>query len=159
MRENPNLVVNGRFQAWWPLKCSMLGGQWGSILLGGQWEVLSLVVNGEASCLVANERFQCLVAIRRFQAWWPLEGSKLSGPWEEEKKHPFHLFPFFHFIRFYLNLFFIDLKFLLYHGSRPLFCFFPSFSLTYKLQSCISKYQVFYTFIIKSILIEDFSFH
>jgi len=83
----------------------MLGGQWGSILLGGQWEVPSLVVNGEASCLVANERFQCLVAIRRFQAWWPLEGSKLSGPWEEEKKHPFHLFPLFHFIRFYLNLF------------------------------------------------------
>jgi len=95
VKENPNLVVNGRFQAWWPLKCSMLKGQWGSILFGGQWEVLSLVVNGETSCLVANERFQCLVAIKRFQAWWPLEGSKLSGPWEEEKNIPFTSFHFF----------------------------------------------------------------
>jgi hypothetical protein len=40
--------------------------------LGGLWKDLSLVVNGETSCLVANVRFQ---------AWWPLEGSKLDGPW------------------------------------------------------------------------------
>jgi hypothetical protein len=53
VKENPDLVANGRFQAWWPFECSMLGGQWGSILLNGQWEVINLVVNGETSCLVA----------------------------------------------------------------------------------------------------------
>jgi hypothetical protein len=41
--------------------------------------------------------------------------------------------PIFHPIRFYLNLFFINFKILFYHGSKPLFHFFPSFSLTYKL--------------------------
>jgi hypothetical protein len=24
----PSLVANGRFQAWWPLECSKLGGHW-----------------------------------------------------------------------------------------------------------------------------------
>jgi hypothetical protein len=31
----PSLLANGRFQAWLPLECSMLGGQWGSTLFGG----------------------------------------------------------------------------------------------------------------------------
>jgi hypothetical protein len=66
VREDPNLVANGRFQAWWTLECSMFGGQWGKILLGDQWKVLMfgdlwivpcLVVNGETSCLVVNGRF------------------------------------------------------------------------------------------------------
>jgi len=43
----PSLVVNGRFQAWWPME---------GFKLGGQWKVPSLV------------------AIGMFQAWWPLEG-------------------------------------------------------------------------------------
>jgi hypothetical protein len=39
----------------------------------------------------------------------------------------------FHPIRFYFNVFSIDFKVLFYHGSRPLFHVFSSFSLTYKL--------------------------
>jgi hypothetical protein len=133
----PSLVADGRFQAWWPLECSMLGGQWGSILLNGQWEVINLVVNGETFCLVASERFQCLVTLGR-----------------RNKNIPFtsHFSPH----KILPNFFFIDFNFLLYHGFRPLFHFFPFFSFTYKLQSCISRYQVFFTFITKSILIEDF---
>jgi hypothetical protein len=46
--------------------------------------------------------------------------------------------------------------FLLYHGPRLLLHAFLSFSLTYKLQPCISMYQVFHTCIAKLNLIEDF---
>ncbi len=42
------------------------------------------------------------------------------------------------------------------HDFRPLLHIFPSFSLTYKLQSHISKYQVFHALIAKSILIKIF---
>jgi len=28
VKENPNLLANGRFQAWWPLECSMFGCLW-----------------------------------------------------------------------------------------------------------------------------------
>jgi hypothetical protein len=28
VRENPNLVANGRFKVWWSLECSMLSGLW-----------------------------------------------------------------------------------------------------------------------------------
>jgi hypothetical protein len=107
----------------------MLGGQWGSILLGGQWKVLSLV------------------ALGMFHVWLPLEG---------EGEISFSPLFTFYPIRFYLNLFAIDFKVLLYHGSKPLFHVFLSIFLTYKLQSCISKYQVFHTLITKLILIEDF---
>jgi hypothetical protein len=88
-----------------------------------------------------------LVALRMFHVWLPLEG---------EGKTSFSPPSTFHPIRFYLNLFSIDLKVLFYHGFRPLLHIFPSFSLTYKLQSHILKYQVFHTFIAKLILIEDF---
>jgi len=95
--------------------------------------------------------------------WWPMEGSKLGAlgmfhVWlflEGEKEASFSPPFIFHPIRFYLNLFSIDYGVLFYHGSRPLLHVFPSFSLTYKLQSCILKYQVFQTFIVKLILIED----
>jgi hypothetical protein len=44
----------------------------------------------------------------------------LGGPWEEKEKHHFHLFSF-SLQMFLLKPFFpIDLKVLLYHGSRPL---------------------------------------
>jgi hypothetical protein len=107
----------------------MLGGQWGSILFGGQWKVPNLV------------------ALRRFQAWWPLE-------WEG--KASFSPPSTFHPIIFYLNIFSIDFRVLFFYGSRLLFCIFPSFSLTYKLQSHISRYKVFHTLIAKLILIKDF---
>ncbi len=98
----PSLVANGKFQAWWPMECSKLGGQ---------WKVPSLVANG------------------KFQAWWPMECSKLGGQWNVKEKTPFHLFPLSP-QQTYLNLqfFSFDIEFLLYHGVRSLlvhFLFFP----------------------------------
>ncbi len=34
-----SLVANGRFQVWWPMESSKLGGQWKCSKLGGQWKV------------------------------------------------------------------------------------------------------------------------
>jgi hypothetical protein len=95
--------------------------------LGGQWKVPSLV------------------ALGIFHVWLRLEGKG-----ESSFSPPSIICP----IRFYLNLSSIDFRVLFYHGSRPLFCVFPSFSLTYKLQSCISKYQVFHTLFTKMTLIK-----
>jgi hypothetical protein len=106
----------------------MLEGQWGSILINGQWKVSNLVAFG------------------MFHVWLFLE---------REGKTSFSP-PIFHFIRFYLNLFSIDFRVLFYHGFRPLFHVFSSFSLTYKLQSRISRYKIFHTLITKLILIEGF---
>jgi hypothetical protein len=83
-----------------------------------------------------------------FHAWWPLEG---KGETSFSPTSPFHL------KRFYLNIFSIDFRVLLYHGYKPLLCIFHSFSLIYKLHSRISMYQVFHTFIIKLILIKDWN--
>jgi hypothetical protein len=80
----------------------MLECQWGGILLGGQWKVLSLV------------------ALEMSHVWLFLEGEGKAL-----FSHPFT----FHPIRFYLNIFSIDFKVLFYHGSKPLFHVFPSFSL------------------------------
>jgi hypothetical protein len=80
----------------------MLEGQWGGILLGGQWKVLSLMALGMS------------------HVWLFLEGEG-----EALFSHPFT----FHPIRFYLNIFSIDFKVLFYHGFKPLFHVFPSFSL------------------------------
>jgi hypothetical protein len=68
------------------------------------------------------------------------------------------IFTSFHFSphKILLKFFSIDFKVLFYHVFKPLLCIFPSFSLTYKLQSCISKYQIFHTLIAKLILIEYF---
>jgi hypothetical protein len=118
-------------------------------MFGGVWKV---------QCLVVLERFQCLVALERFNTWWPLKGS--NGRWclKGKGKNPFHLFSLSP-QQFYLILFFsIDLKVLLYHGTKQLFYAFLSFSLTYKLQPRILMYQIFHTFIVELILIEDFSF-
>jgi hypothetical protein len=55
VREDHNLVANGRFQDWWPLECSMFGGPWGNVFvwslmegskLGGPWNVIFVVVIG-----------------------------------------------------------------------------------------------------------------
>jgi hypothetical protein len=111
------MVANGRFQTWWPLEGSKLGGLW---------------------------KVPSLVAFGRFQAWWPLEGSKLGGLWNvpcligfgrkrRKKKETSFSPPFiFHPTRFYLNIFSIDFRVFFYHGSRPLFRIF-FFPLTYKL--------------------------
>ncbi len=72
-----------------------------------------------------------LDALGMFHVWLSLEGEK-----EASFSPPF----IFHPIRFYLNLLSIDFRVLFYHGSRPLLHAFPSFSLTYKLQSRILKY-------------------
>jgi hypothetical protein len=117
-----------------------LGGQWGNILLGGQWKVPNLVVNGETSLLGGPWK--------ESNAWMPLEG---------EGETSFSPPSTFHPIRIYLNLFSLDFGVLLYHGSKPLFHIFPFFSLTYKLQSCITMYQIFHTFNTKLIATEDFS--
>jgi hypothetical protein len=107
----------------------MLGCQWGNIFFGGQWKVSNLV------------------ALGMFHVWLPLE---------RERKTSFSPPSIFYPIRFYLNLFSIDFKVIFYHGSKLLLDIFPSFSLTYKLQSCISRYEVFHTFIVELILIKDF---
>jgi hypothetical protein len=107
----------------------MLGGQWGSILFSGQWNVPSLV------------------ALGMFDAWLL---------WEGKGETSFSPPSTFHPIRFYLNIFFINFKVLFYHCSKLLFRIFLSFSLTHKLQSCISKYQILPTLIAKLILIKDF---
>jgi hypothetical protein len=98
-----------------------------------------------------------LVANERFQTWWRLEGSKLSGQWGSilfgdqwkvlnlaalGRKRRNIIFTCFHFSphKILLKFFSIDFRVLFYHGFKSLFCIFPSFSLTYKLQSRISNY-------------------
>jgi hypothetical protein len=98
--------------------------------------------------LVALKKFQCLVAFEKVsmfggpwkvsmqgsKSWWPLKGFNVWWPMEGKGKTSFS--PFITFVpnKFYLNLFFsIDIKVLLYHGSRSLLYTFLSFSLTYKL--------------------------
>jgi hypothetical protein len=134
----PSLVGNGRFQAWWAMEGSKLSGQWKVPSLVGNerfqvWWPLKWI-----QCLEANGEASYLVANGMFHAWLPLQGKG-----EASFLPPSTFYP----IRFYLNLFFnIDFRVLFYHGFKPLLHIFPSFSLTYKLQSCISKYQVFHTF-------------
>jgi hypothetical protein len=53
------------------------------------------MVNGETSRLVANARFQVSWSMGKHFIWWPMEGSKLGGLWDEKEKHPFHFLPFF----------------------------------------------------------------
>ncbi len=103
-----------------------------------------------------------LVANGSFQTWW------LSILFNRQWKVPCLvsfgrrrrniIFTSFHFSphKILLKFFSIDFKVLFYHVFKPLLCIFPSFSLTYKLQSCISKYQIFHTLIAKLILIEYF---
>jgi hypothetical protein len=87
-------VANGTFQAWWPMECSKLNGQ---------WNVPSLVANG------------------MFQTWWPMECSNAWWPIKSEGKTPFHLFPLSpQQILLKLSIFSFDLRFLFYHGFRPL---------------------------------------
>jgi hypothetical protein len=143
----PSLVALG--------KNPMLGGQWGSILFSGQWKVPSLValgrnpmLRGQWGIILLGGQWKVLglVVIEMFHVWMPLEG-------EGERKTFFSPPSTFYPIKFYLNLSSINFRVLFYHGSRPLLHVFPSFSLTYKLQSHISKYQVFHTLITKLILI------
>jgi hypothetical protein len=94
----------------------LFNGQWGSILLGGQWKVLNLVVNGET--------FLFSGPWKESNVWMPLEG---------KGETPFSPLSTFHPIRFYLSLFSFEFGVLFYHGFKPLFYIFPSFSLTYKL--------------------------
>ncbi len=100
----------------------------------------------------------CLVANRMFQIWWPLECSMFGYLWKEKGKYFFHLPSLFIPKRLYLDFFSLIYRVLFYHGFLMLFCHFPSFSLTYKLHSCILMYQAFHTLIVKLILIKDFSF-
>ncbi len=93
--------------------------------LGGQWKVLSLVVDGSSN------------------VWLPLKG---------EGKTSFSLFFIFPPKKFYLNLLALIFKVLLYHGYRLLLYIFPSISLTYKLQSCISIYQIWPNTLVMKIL-------
>ncbi len=125
-----NLVANGKFQAWWPLECSMFGGLWNE---SNVWRSMG-----------------------KHLSEWPMEGSNVWWPLEGEGKTSFSPPSTFHPIKILFKFFSIDFRVLLYHGSRPLLHNFPSFSLIYKLQSHISRYQVFHTFIAKLILVEDF---
>jgi hypothetical protein len=113
----------GKHLAWWPME-----------------RIQCLEVNGEAYCLVANGRNPML------GGQWG--GILLGGQWKVPslvafgKRRKNILFTFFHFPpnKIYLIFFPIDFKVLFYHGFRPLFYIFPSFSLTYKLQSHISMF-------------------
>jgi hypothetical protein len=97
--------------------------------------------------------------LKGYNVWWPLKGSNVWWPLKGEGETSFSPHLIFPPKIFYLNLFFpIDLKVLLYHGFRLLLYVIPSFSLTYKLQPHILMYQIFFTFILKLILIEDFFF-
>jgi hypothetical protein len=90
---------------------------------------------------------------------WPLEGFNVwwSLKWEGEASFsPFFTFPSNNCI--WTFFFPLDLKVLLYNGSRLSPYTFVSFSLIYKLQPCILMYQVFHTFIVKLILIKDLFF-
>jgi hypothetical protein len=66
------LVADGRFQAWWPLECSMLGGQWGSILLNGQWEVFTpgIVDYLTAIFLIRAKCSRCVFLANFFNSMW-----------------------------------------------------------------------------------------
>jgi hypothetical protein len=81
--------------------------------------------------LGGQQKVPNLVALGIFHALLLLEG-KRNGSFSP----PSIIYP----KRFYSNLSSIDFRVLFYHGSRPLLCIFPSFSLTYRLQSCISRY-------------------
>jgi hypothetical protein len=59
-----SLVANGRFQAWWPLEGSKLGGHWKDPKLGGQWKDPKLGGQWKVPSLVAIGRIQRLVAYR-----------------------------------------------------------------------------------------------
>ncbi len=103
MKEDPNLVANGRFQC--------------------------LVANGRFQCLMAFERFQCLVVLERFQCLVVLERFQCLVVFERKRRNI--LFTSSHFSpqQFYLNLLFsIDFKVLIYHAYRLLltpFFIFP----------------------------------
>jgi hypothetical protein len=115
--------------------------------ISGPWNVPCLEVHGETSLLGTQWKVPSLVAFGMFYVWLPLEG----------KGEAFSSPPsIFHPIKFYLNLFSLDFMVLFYHGSKPLLHIFPSFSLTYKLQSCIFTYPIFHTFITKLNLIKYF---
>jgi hypothetical protein len=116
-KENEKEGGEGRPQLGDPWKVPMFGGLWKGPILGGLWKGPILGGLWKVPSLVAFGRRRKSI-----------------------------LFTYFHFPpnKFYLNLFFfIDFKVLLYHGSRPFLYTFLSFSLTYKLQPCISMYQVF----------------
>ncbi len=122
------LVANGRkrirFSTWWPME-----GEGEGFLLGGQWKEKEKVFY-----LVANGRKR-----KRFSTWWPMEregkGSLLGGQWKEKEKVFFLVANgrrkrrFFstssHFPpkQLHLDLHFLsfDIKFLFYHGPKPLF--------------------------------------
>ncbi len=113
VKEDPNSMAYGRFQC---------------LLVFGRFQCL--VVFGRFQCLVANGKFQCLEANERFQCSLSLKGS--NGRFQclvvFEKRKRKILFTSYHFPpqQFYYNIFFsIDLKVLLYHGSKPYTFFFP----------------------------------
>ncbi len=128
--EDPNLVANGKFQAY----------PWNE---SNVWRPMG-----------------------KHHVWCQMEGSNLGGFWNVPclvafgRRRRNILFTSFHFSphKILLQFFSIDFKVLFYHGSKPLLHVFPSFSFTYKLQSCISRYQFFHTFITKLILIKDIYF-
>jgi hypothetical protein len=166
-----------------PMECSIFGGQWGIIfteclmecsMFGGQWGIIF------TKCLMECSMFggqwgiiftKCLMECSMFGSQWgsiftwcPRECSMFSGPCNVPclvafgRKRINIIFTSFHFSphEILFKFFSFDFKILFYFGSKPLFHVFPSFSLTYKLQSCILMYPVFHTFIAKLILIEDF---
>ncbi len=80
VREDPNLVANGKFQTWWPLECSMFGG-------------------------LRNES-NVWRSMGKHLSKWPMEGSNVWWPLEGEGKTSFSPPSTFHPIKFYLNIFF-----------------------------------------------------
>ncbi len=134
-----SLVANGRwrrrFFPWWPME-----GEGEGFFFGGQWKVKEKVF-----CLVANGKWR-----RRFSAWWLMEG---------EGKNYLLLFPLSpQPILLKPSIFPLDLKVLLYRGSRLLFVHPPPFSLAYKSRLRTLMSQVPPTFTTNLILLKIFLF-
>ncbi len=114
VKEDLNSVAYGRnlmFGSQW--KVPMFGGFWKVLMLSGLWKVLM---------------FGGPWKVPMFSGLWKVP--MFGDFWKEKKKHHVHLFSFSPPTIFLApSSFSIDIKVLLYHGSRPLLYAFFFFSL------------------------------
>ncbi len=103
------MVVNGRFQASWPMECSKLRGQ---------WNVPSFVANG---MLQASWPMECC----KLRGQWNVPSFVANGRWRKNTFSPLATFP--PTILLKPSVFSLDLKVLLYHGPRLLLTHFLPF--------------------------------
>jgi hypothetical protein len=100
----------------------MFGSQWKVPMFGGFWKVLML--SGLWKVLMFGGPWK----VPMFSGLWKVP--MFGDFWKEKKKHHVHLFSFSPPTIFLApSSFSIDIKVLLYHGSRPLLYAFFFFSL------------------------------